>query len=347
MVRIKNSVKSLLSKSKDSALLAVEIYNKPRATFRSYGYIVLMHIAWTSLLHAIFEKKGIKYFYKKNKVRYKKISGDRQSWELSKCVKEYFSKADDPVRKNLELFIILRDKIEHRFLPEIDNDIFGECQAMLMNYEYILSKEFGENESINENLVFSLQFSKILHDSQKEVEKIKKSSDYKNVSDFISNYRKALKDDILSSLKYNFRVYLIPKIGNHKESSDFVLEFIKYNPVDKQANEKFSNLIVALKQNRVQADGFLAKKVAEKVYQSIKDKMPPGWKFNGSSHHVRCWKYYKVRPEKNSRKPENTNKKYCYYSSAFNQYVFTEEWVKFLIKKLPVASEYNKIMTVK
>ena len=67
MPRIKVKVSKLLEKSRDSALLAVEIYNKPRTAFRSNGYIVLMSIAWTSLLHAIFEKRGISYFYKKNK----------------------------------------------------------------------------------------------------------------------------------------------------------------------------------------------------------------------------------------------------------------------------------------
>jgi hypothetical protein len=218
MPRIKKNVKNLLNKSRDSALLAVEIYNKPRAAFRSYGYIVLMQIAWTSLLHAIFEKQNIKYYYKKNKVRYEIISGDKKSWDLAKCVKEYYKNNNAPERKNLEFFIEIRNKIEHRFLPEIDNDIFGECQAMLINYETLLAKEFGDDESINENLVFSLQFSKILHKTQQDIEKNKKTAEYKDLSSFILSYRKGLNKDVLSSLNYNFRVYLIPKIANHKNS---------------------------------------------------------------------------------------------------------------------------------
>lgn len=47
-------VKSCLDKALDSALLAVETYNKPAVKFKSGGYIVLMCIAWTSLLHGIF-----------------------------------------------------------------------------------------------------------------------------------------------------------------------------------------------------------------------------------------------------------------------------------------------------
>ena len=52
-----NNVKQCLEKSRDSALLAIETYNKPAIKFRSGGYIVLMVIAWTSLFHAIFLPK--------------------------------------------------------------------------------------------------------------------------------------------------------------------------------------------------------------------------------------------------------------------------------------------------
>ena len=48
------AVKKCLEKSRDSALLAVETYNKPAIKFKSGGYIVLMVISWTALFHAIF-----------------------------------------------------------------------------------------------------------------------------------------------------------------------------------------------------------------------------------------------------------------------------------------------------
>jgi hypothetical protein len=193
MPRIKVKAGKLLEKSRDSALLAVEIYNKPRTAFRSNGYIVLMSIAWTSLLHAIFEKRGISYFYKKNKVRYQMIDGERRSWDLAESTKKYFTEPNSPERKNLEFFIKLRNKIEHRFVPEIDKDIFGECQAMLINYEDTITKEFGDNFAVSENLVFALQFSKILHNKQNDVVKSKQSKEYREVKKFINQYRGNLK----------------------------------------------------------------------------------------------------------------------------------------------------------
>ena len=55
------AVKKCLEKSRDSALLAVETYNKPAIKFKSGGYIVLMVISWIALFHAIFfrQKKTI------------------------------------------------------------------------------------------------------------------------------------------------------------------------------------------------------------------------------------------------------------------------------------------------
>ena len=63
----RHSVKVIkhIEKAKDSALCAVEIYNKPSVKFKSSGYITLMVMAWTSLFHAIFWEKKVKPFYKK------------------------------------------------------------------------------------------------------------------------------------------------------------------------------------------------------------------------------------------------------------------------------------------
>ena len=57
-------VEELVVKARDSAILSIDIYNRPIAAFRSQGYIVMMIIAWTALFHAIYEMNGTDYFYK-------------------------------------------------------------------------------------------------------------------------------------------------------------------------------------------------------------------------------------------------------------------------------------------
>ena len=75
--------------------------------------------------------------------------------------------------------------------------------------------------------------------------------------------------------------------------------------------------------------------------------MPLNWKFNPSSKHVRCWKYYKVRPETGSKTPENTKIEYCFWDKTFGQYGFTQKWIDFLVKELQDKDKYKKIMTTR
>ncbi|NQU68322.1 MAG: DUF3644 domain-containing protein [Candidatus Marinimicrobia bacterium] len=157
--RLSKIEKSCLEKSRDSALLAIETYNKPAVSFKSGGFVVMMVIAYTALFHAIFFKRRIKpYYKKKNDYHYKREDGDYKFWELSTCLKKYFrTDTQNPIRLNLDFFIRLRNKIEHRSFPEIDPNIFGECQAMLFNYDDLIEKEFGTKWCLREALSFSLQ----------------------------------------------------------------------------------------------------------------------------------------------------------------------------------------------
>jgi len=83
------NVKQCLEKSRDSALPAIETYNKPAIKFRSDGYIVLMVISWTSLFHAIFFRNKIKPFHRvKDSNRFEKKDGDYCYRELKECIKQ-------------------------------------------------------------------------------------------------------------------------------------------------------------------------------------------------------------------------------------------------------------------
>lgn len=110
----KGKSKTLLESSIDAALLAVELYNKPRAPFRVECFITNMIMAWTRLFLAHFNMTiGDKFYYKEKNGRYKVIDGDKKAWELKTCITKYGS-LTDAEKTNLEFFIKLRNKIEHR-----------------------------------------------------------------------------------------------------------------------------------------------------------------------------------------------------------------------------------------
>ncbi len=83
-----------------------------------------MIVAWTRLLHAYFNKSiGDKYFYKKKgSNRYDVVDGERKAWELKTCISKY-GKFNDSEIANLELFIKLRNKIEHRHIEKREMDV--------------------------------------------------------------------------------------------------------------------------------------------------------------------------------------------------------------------------------
>lgn len=62
---------------------------------------------------------------------------------------------------------------------------------------------------------------------------------------------------------------------------------------------------------------------------------------------MRCWKYYKIRPETGSKNPENTKIEYCFWDKTFGQYGFTQKWVDFLIQEFQDKEKYKKIMATK
>lgn len=60
---IKGKAKDLLEDSINNALLAVEIYNKPKLGNRIKSYIVHMNIAWTKAFLHIFIKQLVKNIF--------------------------------------------------------------------------------------------------------------------------------------------------------------------------------------------------------------------------------------------------------------------------------------------
>jgi hypothetical protein len=198
-------IDALIDKSRESALLAIQIYNNPIIKFRAPGYIVNMIIAYTALFHAVFERDGIDYWYKKEGGSPKMADDDYRYWELSTCVKEYFKGNRTAETENLRFFIKLRNKIEHRFVPALDLSISGYCQALLLNFERILVKEFGNYFALGQNtLALALQLSEYSTHQQEALKNIQ-SQHLNRIKDYIVEFRNNLPDKILTSGDFCFR----------------------------------------------------------------------------------------------------------------------------------------------
>jgi hypothetical protein len=345
-------VRNHLQKAKDSAILAVEMYNKPAIHFKSGGFIVLMVIAWTSLFHAIFFRDKIKPYYLSNSgKRYNKIDGDYKHWELDYCLKKYFkSDADNPIKKNLEFFIKLRNKVEHRSIPEIDSNIFGECQSMLLNFDEMLSKEFGESSCIREVLSFSLQ---LFPSTQNLNAAVLSNPSLKPVVDFVENFRSSISPSVYESGKFSFKAFLI-QVSNHPSANALPIQFVQYDKLSDEEKENTKKAVAMIKYKYREVPVlnlglFKIKDIVKLVQEGLGNPKVNRYggqkdKFNSDTH-TRCWKKYKARPLQNDANPESTDSKYCIYDEVHNDYLYTQDWIDFLIKKMKDDSEYNSLYT--
>lgn len=336
-----------LEKACDSALLAVEVYNKPAVKFKSGGYICLMMIAWAALFHAIFFRRKIKPFHRKESGRFVKIEGDNKYWELDECLRQYFqADTGNAIRKNLEFFIPLRNQIEHRSMPELDAGIFGECQAMLLNFDDVLAKEFGEKYRLRESLSFSLQ---LFPSSESLGDVVKRSRTSQRVLDFIQRYRSTVSPDILASGKYSFKAFLI-QVANHRSEQALPIQFVHYDKLSKEEREQVAHLVAMVKFKEVPMTNLglmKASEVAKKVQQALGNpKIQRGDKqidrFNVSVH-AACWRKYAVRPAAGDSNPEKTDYRYCVYDKMHNDYGYTQAWVDFLSEKLRDKDEFESL----
>lgn len=336
--RLGTKVKPYFDKARESALLAVEVYNKPGTKFKSAAYIALMVIAWTSLFHAIFVKQGKNPYKKKKNGRYETVDGDYRHWELADCVNNYWgSDTSNPMRKNLEFFIPLRNKIEHRQIPELDSSIFGECQSLLLNFDSLLGKHFGAKYQLREVLSFSLQ---MFPSGQSFAEAAKGSKNAKEIKKFIENYRTTLGASVSASDQYAFKAFLI-QVANHQSADALPIQFIHRDQLSPEQQDQLESFTVAVKWKKpnVSNTGLLKPK---DVISAVQSQL--GKKF--SIHlHTLSWKRYSVRPPSGSKKPEATQTKYCIYDALHQDYGYTHEWVTFLVDKLKDESEY-KALTV-
>ena len=333
----RGKTRTMLESSMDSALLAVEVYNKPRTSFRSEAFVALMVIAWTRLLHAYFNSTiGDRYYYKKKNGRYELIDGEKKSWELATCIKKY-GKLSPSVEKNLQFFIKLRNKIEHRHVNKRDVDvlIFGECQALLFNYESLLIELFGQQFALNEALVYSLQFSQLRTSGQKKASKSALSKDLSDLMGFVEKYRNSLSDDEFNSQEYSIKLIQIPKISNTGRG-DAAVEFVRWDALSEEDKAAYDQITVIVKDKKVKVEGANVRRLKPtEVVAQINEKFY-GYRVT-SNLHVVLYKLFRIRPETGADDPFDTNAAYCLFDEPHSDYVYQPEWVDFVVNYLQVS----------
>jgi tetratricopeptide (TPR) repeat protein len=210
----------MVEASRDEASLAVRLYNDP-AEVRSFeGFVVHVHLAWLYLLHAELTRDNIDYRYwrQDNPRLLEKVDGEPKRWELAKCVKERWPDEKHPVRANLDFFIGLRNRVEHRYARQqqaLAAVVGGQAQALLLNYEEELVAQFGPAASLATRLRFPVFVGSFTDEGERTLRRLRGSlpaSLRRFISDYHANLEPSTSDDPRFELRLRVLQELAPNV---------------------------------------------------------------------------------------------------------------------------------------
>lgn len=116
-----------MEKSKEAFILGIEIYNKPTISYRVEGFSFFICNAWELMLKSYLIKSlGDNSIYYKN--------NPNRTISLENTIEKLFTNNKDPLRKNLEKIIELRNTSTHFVTEEYEMVYIPLFQSCVLNF---------------------------------------------------------------------------------------------------------------------------------------------------------------------------------------------------------------------
>ena len=308
--------------SRQEALQAVDLYDRPAASRSVGSFFLHMHRAWLELLRARFERDGHE---------------DARKWDLTRGIEERWEPGD-PVRKNLELTVTLRDRMQHRDEDAVAAATTGYVQAMLMNYEEELTSTFGAEHSLADELRFPVYIATFTPDGVDRMMRAQESLP-KELAKVLTDSRE---EAVASDQRFEFRLHLVPKQGPRPET-DVSLTFLREEELSDEQRETLAGLdptgmVIVRERHRPvsNVDKMKPGEAARKIEQSIL------FRFSLYYHFILAWKRLAVRPDGGAKFPERTDERYCVYDAAHHDYLYTDAFVDLVIDQIRTPEGYEE-----
>lgn len=332
-----------LDEARRQALVAIDFYNRP-GDRRSFGdFIVHIHLAWQNLLHADRIKRKAEIFYRESGGRRlfkRNPDGSKKTWDLSQCVKHEF-KDNDPIRANVEFFIGLRNRVEHRFQDSVLVATAAEAHACIINFETELVRRFGASETLGTELKFPV-FVQSLSPSRYEEQRDLRRGLPATVSTFITEFQSSLTDEVRSDERFAYRLLLLPMKGP-KTEADPALNFVRQDELSEEELQALlgqqGSVIVAEKyREAVHGDEMLPKAAADAVMARI----PFVFGVNDFTIVRKAWEIGPAKSGSKEQLPKSDG--YCVYSPAFKQFVYRPKLVDRIVEATARAEDFESLL---
>ena len=207
-------VEQLVQKSREAFIMGLEVFNKPTLKYRVEGFAFFVCNAWELMLKAEMVKQlGEESIYFKD-------HPDR-TISISKAIEKVFTNDKDPLRKNLEKIIELRNTSTH-FITEEYGIIYAPLfQACVINFRNKMNEFHGVD--IAENIPDSfLTLSINIGDFTDEAVRAKYSTE---LAEKLISYRNdlAVLEKEESNPKFSIGIRQDVYITKKKGSADFTV----------------------------------------------------------------------------------------------------------------------------
>ena len=304
-----------LVRAREAMILAVELFNTPRIAFKAGVFSMLCNVAWTYLLHEFYERRGVKI-----------IGSDGHSLLLSQMVARTDCPLPSPVKKNIGAMKAIRDTVEHLTIGPVDNKWAPIFQASCLNFEKYLVEFFGENLSLQDDLGFAIQFSRL---SINTLSAIQSSDLPSHIQALDAQLKSEVSDEEEGDIQYQFRV-----IYSLQSATKGTAHFQFIQPGSAESDE-IANVLLKYKIS----DELYPHKPSHVVH-SVNSQSTRSFT---TDKHQRAWKFYKARPKTKASDKANRNRDYCIYHAAHNDYTYSEKWISFLLEEIKDDVKWAKI----
>ena len=313
-----NISEKLLDKSKEAFLMAIEVYNKPSIKYRVEGFSFFICNAWELVLKSYMINKfgELSIYYPDN---------HKRTLTLEKCIEKVFTNNKDPLRKNLEKIIELRNTSTHFVTEEYEMVYIPLFQATVFNFIEKMQAfhNFDMSEIIPQNfLTLAVSLTALNSDEIR-------AKYPKEIADKLIE-----KNDELAPIIDENNNHFAIRVDHHYYLTKDINKATAIVSIDKSANTSVK--IVKELKNPNETHKYSAKNCCNEIQKRL-TKLGIDLKFNMNSFVLFC-KYYDLKE----------NERYCfiYKAHAQPQYSYSIQTIDFIVDEIKKDPE-NIIQNLK
>jgi hypothetical protein len=206
----------------------------------------------------------------------------------------------------------------------------GLFQACCLNFDRALCDLFGPRLTLSNELALALQFTRM---DVEQLAMLKKYEIPAHIEALDARLAKGLKEEQLADLEYQFRViYTLDAASKSRSHFEFV------RPESAEGKE-IRNILV-----HYRAGDELYPHKPERVRGLVQERTGKTFSLYNHTH---AWYLFKVRPPKEAKQPQNTNRDYCLYHAAHKDYTYSDKWVDLLADQVADEKTFAAIKAIK